>query len=196
MLSWETISLEDYLDLSFIIIKCHIGLRTMSQFKTRKLKLERAEKIEWPDGKYKSRIQSGVCMLSYQSYLTFCDSVDCSPPGSSTHWIFQARILEWTAFSKGSSWPRDWTWVYDFSCIAGRFFTAEPPGKPIRSGDFLNMAFYLSESTLSCYTLDYMEHRWYGKAQGDRPWDMFLSGPVGLWSLICPGGGCPQCLPW
>ena len=32
------------------------------------------------------------------------------------------RILEWVAypFSRGSSWPRDWTWV---SCIAGRFFT-------------------------------------------------------------------------
>ena len=33
-----------------------------------------------------------------------------------------ARILEWVAipFSRGSSWPRDWTLV---SCIAGRFFT-------------------------------------------------------------------------
>jgi len=29
-----------------------------------------------------------------------------------------------------SSWPRDRTQV---SCIAGRFFTAEPPGKPYRS---------------------------------------------------------------
>ena len=34
----------------------------------------------------------------------------------------QARILEWVAipFSRGSSQPRDGTWV---SCIAGRFFT-------------------------------------------------------------------------
>ena len=34
-----------------------------------------------------------------------------SPPGSSVHWIFQARILEWVAisFSKGSSQPRDQT---------------------------------------------------------------------------------------
>ena len=44
-----------------------------------------------------------------------------SPPGSSVHGIHQARILEWVAipFSRGSSWPRDWTWV---SCITGRFF--------------------------------------------------------------------------
>ena len=31
--------------------------------------------------------------------LTFCDSVDCSPPGSSVHGISQARILAWVAIS-------------------------------------------------------------------------------------------------
>ena len=48
--------------------------------------------------------------------------MDCSPPGSSVHEIFQARILEWVAisFSRGSPQPRDWTQV---SCTAGRFFT-------------------------------------------------------------------------
>ena len=52
-----------------------------------------------------------------------CDPMSCSPPGSSVHRIFQARILEWIAisFSRGSSWPRDWTWV---SCTAGRLFTS------------------------------------------------------------------------
>ena len=47
--------------------------------------------------------------------------MDCSPPGSSIHGIFQARILEWVAISYAteSSQPRDRTWV---SCIAGRFF--------------------------------------------------------------------------
>ena len=54
--------------------------------------------------------------------LTLCDPMDGSLPGSSVHGILQARILEWVAmpFSRGSSRPRDWTWV---SCIAGRFFT-------------------------------------------------------------------------
>ena len=32
-----------------------------------------------------------------QSYLTLCDPMDCSPPGSSVHGILQARILEWVA---------------------------------------------------------------------------------------------------
>ena len=36
-----------------------------------------------------------------QSCQTLCDPMDCSPPGSSVHGIFQARVLEWgaTAFS-------------------------------------------------------------------------------------------------
>ena len=50
------------------------------------------------------------------------DPMNCTPPASFVYGIFQARILKWIAmpFSRGSSWPRDWTWV---SCIAGRFFT-------------------------------------------------------------------------
>ena len=61
-----------------------------------------------------------------QSCPTLCDPIDCSLPGSSVHGIFQAIVLEWIAisFSRGSSWPRDWTWV---SCIVDRRFT--PPGK-------------------------------------------------------------------
>ena len=53
---------------------------------------------------------------------TLGDPMDCSPPGSSVHWTLQARILERVAisFSRGSSWPRDWTQV---SCIAGKRFT-------------------------------------------------------------------------
>ena len=47
--------------------------------------------------------------------------MDCSPPGSSIHGISQARVLGWVAisFSRGSSRPRDPTWV---SCITGRCF--------------------------------------------------------------------------
>ena len=34
-----------------------------------------------------------------QLCLTPCYPLDCSPPGSSTHGIFQARVLEWVAIS-------------------------------------------------------------------------------------------------
>ena len=57
-----------------------------------------------------------------------CDPRDCSLPGSSVHGVSQAGILEWVAifFSRGFSWPRDWTHV---SCLAGGIFTTESSGK-------------------------------------------------------------------
>ena len=34
-----------------------------------------------------------------QSRLTLSDPMDCSPPGSSVHGIFQASVLEWDAIA-------------------------------------------------------------------------------------------------
>ena len=36
---------------------------------------------------------------SLQSCPTLCDPIDGSPPGSSVHGIFQARVLEWGAIA-------------------------------------------------------------------------------------------------
>ena len=63
-----------------------------------------------------------LCIISYVCgcvCLVVSDSlkpIDVSPPGSSVHGIFQARILEWVchSFSRGSSWPRHHTGI---SCI-------------------------------------------------------------------------------
>ena len=72
-----------------------------------------------------------LCMPAklLQSCPTLCNSIDCSSPGSFVHGILQTRILERVAMasSRGSSQPKDPTPI---SCIAGKFFTAEPPGKP------------------------------------------------------------------
>lgn len=38
----------------------------------------------------------------------------------------------------------------------------------IKAKSFLNMAFYLSENTWSCYTFDHMEQGWHERAQSDR----------------------------
>ena len=45
--------------------------------------------------------------------------MDCKPPGSSVHGIFQARILEWAAisFSRESSQPGDHIHLSCVSCI-------------------------------------------------------------------------------
>ena len=87
---------------------------------------------------------------------TLCNSMDCSLPDSSVHGISQARILEWVAipFSRGSSWPRDQTPVF---CIAGRFFTTEPPEKNYQRRTLLN----LRSSHETCWET----HPWGGKSQ-------------------------------
>ena len=44
-----------------------------------------------------------------QSCQTLCGPMDCSWPGSSAHGIYEVRRLEWGAYSRGSSRPRDQT---------------------------------------------------------------------------------------
>ena len=71
-----------------------------------------------------------VFMLVSQLCPTLCHPIDCNPSGSAVRGILQARILRWVAipFSRGSSLDR--TRISCDSCIAGGFFTSEPPGKP------------------------------------------------------------------
>ena len=116
------------------------------------------------------------CCWVRKSCLTLCNPMNCSPQSASVHGISQARILDWVAisFSRGSSWSRDQTRV---SCIAGRFFTTEPPGKYIyvfffpdtteRVYIYLYLSIYLSiyiwsESfsvvSNSCDTMDCIVH--------------------------------------
>jgi len=61
--------------------------------------------------------------------------MDCNPPGSSVHGIFQTRILEYVviSFSRVFSRPRDRIHISCISpALAGGFFTTEPPGNPVR----------------------------------------------------------------
>ena len=69
---------------------------------------------------------SEVYVLVTQSYLTLCDPIDCSPPGSSVHRIFQARILECNAIFSPRGSPH---LGFESMSPAGRFFTTEMPGK-------------------------------------------------------------------
>ena len=51
------------------------------------------------------------CMRAKSLQSCLCNTMDCSPPGSSVHGILQARIPEWVAVpsSRKSSQPRDGT---------------------------------------------------------------------------------------
>ena len=77
-------------------------------------------------------ISHAAAAKSLQSCPTLCDPMDSSPPGSSVHWILQARILEWAAISftlHGHDWLNHrplvtelnlqllslpWGWVWDW----------------------------------------------------------------------------------
>ena len=69
-----------------------------------------------------------MCAKSLQSCWTLCDTMDCSPPGSSIHGILQARILQWVAVPsyRGSSLLREGTCILDVGSLP-----PVPPGKPI-----------------------------------------------------------------
>ena len=74
------------------------------------------------------------CIEVAQSCPTLCDPIDSSLSGSSIHGIFQAGVLEWIAisFSRGSSWPRDWSHILCISFIGRQILyhcaTWETPG--------------------------------------------------------------------
>ena len=69
-----------------------------------------------------------LCLVA-QSCPILCNSMDCSPPGSSVRGILQARVLEWVAMpsSRGSCQPRGWT---QSPALQADSLASEPPGKP------------------------------------------------------------------
>ena len=75
-----------------------------------------------------------VCAKLLQSCLTFCDPMNCSPPGSSVRGILQARILGWVAmpFSRASSRPRAQTTSLKYPALADSFLASSVLPKRIR----------------------------------------------------------------
>ena len=71
-----------------------------------------------------------VCVVSHFNRVWLSATLQTVTHEAPVHGIFQARILVWLAVSsyRRSSRPRDQTQV---SYIVGRFFTAEPQGKPM-----------------------------------------------------------------
>ena len=71
-------------------------------------------------------------VLVTQSCLTLCNPMDCSPPCSSVHGIFQGKILEWVAMPCMES-PRN---LPDPGIkpmpptLQADSLLSEPPGKP------------------------------------------------------------------
>ena len=110
-----------------------------------------------------------VCAKSLQACPTLCDTIDGSPPGTSVHWLLQARILEWVAMpsSRGSSWPRDRTCISYVSCVGRQVLNPlAPPGKPRKYLEHFFFSFiFISWKLITlqycsgfCHTLTWISH--------------------------------------
>ena len=99
------------------------------------------ERLVWERTSKVIKQEQVLSVITHFSLILLCSVVSdslqphgllCNPPAFSVHGILQARILEWVAipFTREYSQPRGQTCV---TCIVGRFFTSEPPGKPYRS---------------------------------------------------------------
>ena len=112
--------------IALMHIHCHLySLRFWSHLSPKLRVRLREGPLKKKRQQTENRITVVLC-LCYEMKLfshvqLFATPMDCNLPGSTVHGIFQVRVLEWVAIflSRGSSWPRDRTWV---SLIAGRRF--------------------------------------------------------------------------
>ena len=70
-----------------------------------------------------------VKVLVAQSCPTLCDPMDCSPPGSFVHGIFQARMLEWVAIPSPGDLPIPGIKPRS-TALQVDSLPSKPPGKP------------------------------------------------------------------
>ena len=108
-----------------------------------------------------------LCSVS-QLCPTLCDPIDCSPPGSSVHGIFQARILERVAisYSRGSSQPNPVIELMSPASPAiGGFFTTESPRKHPRLHPMLIIQCYKCEFSVGRGSIDRKQNNRY---QGEK----------------------------
>ena len=71
-----------------------------------------------------------LCLVA-QSCPTLCDPMDCSPPGSPSMGILQARILEWVAISSSRDLP-NLGMEPRSPALQAYSLPSQPPGKPCR----------------------------------------------------------------
>ena len=109
-------------------------------------------------GKKVTRRESESESEVIQSCPTLCDPMDCSPPGSSVHGIFQARVLEWGAipFSGAIHQPSSLhTVVYICQSQAPKSSSHSPAS--MSTGPLSTSVFIQSEVKQKCQSLSHVQ---------------------------------------
>ena len=139
-----------------------------------------------------------VCVCMYTQSLCcvqLCDPIDCSPPGSFDHGIFQARKLVWAAvsYSRTSSRPKNWTHISWGSCIQEDSLPLHHLGSPSTS----------SASSKNVHTYAHYTEMTWNPCIDSRCWELctaFRRGRVPFTrrssSLLNPDGTAPSLPSW
>ena len=158
---------------------------------------------------------------SLQSCPTLCNPMDCSPPGSWIHGVFQARVLEWGAISFSNAWKwkvkvkslsrvrllaTPWTIVHQASESMGfsrqEYWIGVPLASPIwiiSSVQFSSVQF--SHSVMSNSLRPHESQHARPLCPSPTPGVHSDSRPLSQWchpaisSPVVPFSSCPQSLP-
>ena len=143
-----------------------------------------------------------VCVPA-QLCPSLCNLMDCNPPGSSVHGIFQARILEWVSisYSRESSQPRDQARVSCISCICMLILyhctTWEGPLECV--GEHLAHRIFLIQGVATSLLVLWCPQPWppwpccphgASSSEGVQVWitSLHLSHCSSAWCWVCPVG--------
>ena len=102
--------------------------------------------LPFPSPMHESERESEVA----QSCLTLSDPMDCSPPGSSVHGIFQARVLEWGAIAVSTPSPRLLQSPFYCFWVQLSIYTCEEQYSPTDLGNPLLPFYIMLASLVSC----------------------------------------------
>ena len=91
---------------------------------------------------------------SLQSRLTFCNPMDCSPPGSSVHGILQTRILEWVALPFCNRSSLELQAIHLYFCFSHHLFFPKNQYIPLVSWA-INLSVYSAESSVYSWVSDF-----------------------------------------
>ena len=100
-----------------------------------------------------------LLLLFSQLCPTLCNPMDSILPGFSVHGISQAGILEWAAISYSRDLPNPGMEpaALQVSCIAGRFFTTEPLGKPEAAQSLISIEILKLKNLFNIFIVSLMQ---------------------------------------